>query len=212
VSTVAAAERTALLDLLDAAGPDAATLCEGWTTHDLAAHLVARERRPQALAGILVPPLHRLTEAAEAAERRRPYAELVARLRGGPPPWSAGGLLRGPLSGVTDVHEFYVHHEDVRRLIDPSPRAADPALDDALWSRLRLMGGLLARRVRGHGLTAQTPDGRQATLRRGPDPLTVHGTPAELLLFLFGRQGAAHVELAGSPAAVQAVVAARLGV
>ncbi|MCW2608081.1 MAG: hypothetical protein JWO60_2774, partial [Frankiales bacterium] len=44
--SVAAAERAALLDLLAASGPDAPTLCPGWTTHDLAAHLVVRERQP----------------------------------------------------------------------------------------------------------------------------------------------------------------------
>ena len=44
-------ERRALCELLDETGPDAPTLCEGWTTGDLAAHLVLRERRPDAAAG-----------------------------------------------------------------------------------------------------------------------------------------------------------------
>ena len=38
-------ERQALCDDLQAAGPDAPTLCVGWTARDLAAHLVLRERR-----------------------------------------------------------------------------------------------------------------------------------------------------------------------
>ena len=41
-------ERLALCALLDKSGPDAPTLCEGWTTGDLAAHLVLREHRPAA--------------------------------------------------------------------------------------------------------------------------------------------------------------------
>ncbi len=45
-------ERRALCALLDETGPDAPTLCEGWTTGDLAAHLVLRERRPDAAAGV----------------------------------------------------------------------------------------------------------------------------------------------------------------
>jgi uncharacterized protein (TIGR03085 family) len=213
VTDVAAAERAALLDLLDAVGPDAATLCEGWTTHDLAAHLVARERRPQALVGIVVPSLHRLAEAAEQAERARPYDDLVAQLRGGPPLWSAGGLLRGPLSGVTDVHEFYVHHEDVRRLADPGPRRADAALDAALWARLRTAGPVLTRRLpRGVGVTVVTPDGRSARVRRGDDAAVLRGTPAELFLYLFGRRAVADVEVEGSPAAREAVRTAPLGV
>ncbi len=36
-------ERAALCDTLERFGPDAPTLCEGWQTIDLAAHLVARE-------------------------------------------------------------------------------------------------------------------------------------------------------------------------
>src|SRR5690606_24047731 len=38
----ARAERHALADLLMAVGPDAPTLCAGWTTAHLAAHLVVR--------------------------------------------------------------------------------------------------------------------------------------------------------------------------
>ena len=40
------AERLALADLMAEVGPDAPTLCGGWTTRDLAAHLLLRERRP----------------------------------------------------------------------------------------------------------------------------------------------------------------------
>ncbi|MHB1139691.1 MAG: maleylpyruvate isomerase N-terminal domain-containing protein, partial [Microthrixaceae bacterium] len=41
-------ERAELCELFEIVGPDVATLCEGWTTRDLAAHLVVRERRPDA--------------------------------------------------------------------------------------------------------------------------------------------------------------------
>ena len=208
---VAAAERAALLDLFDALGPDAPTLCEGWTNHDLAAHLVARERRPQAVAGLVLPPLHRLTEEAERAMRAQPFAALVRTLRTGPPLWSAGGALRGPLAGLTDVHEFYVHHEDVRRLADPSPRQASAALDAALWKRLQVIGPVLTRKV-GVGMTATTPDGRSTRVRRGDDVVHLRGTPAELFLWLFGRRAAAQVEVDGSPAAREVALTAPLGV
>jgi len=39
-----AAERAQLCDLFDELGPQAPTLLAPWTTHDLAAHLVLRER------------------------------------------------------------------------------------------------------------------------------------------------------------------------
>jgi hypothetical protein len=39
-----AQERLELCDLLGELGPSVPTLLEGWTAHDLAAHLVLRER------------------------------------------------------------------------------------------------------------------------------------------------------------------------
>lgn len=50
----ARSERHALCDLFMEVGPDAPTLCGEWTTRDLAAHLVVRESRPDAAAGILL--------------------------------------------------------------------------------------------------------------------------------------------------------------
>src|ERR1700753_1453307 len=64
----AQAERTALCDLFLELGPQAPTLCEGWTTRDLAAHLVVRDRRPDGAIGILVPRLSGHTEKLQAAE------------------------------------------------------------------------------------------------------------------------------------------------
>ncbi len=53
--SVAQRERAALVDTMRGVGPDAPTLCEGWKTRDLAAHLVIREYRPDAAPGILIP-------------------------------------------------------------------------------------------------------------------------------------------------------------
>jgi hypothetical protein len=46
-------DRLALCDLFDELGPDAPTLNEGWSTADLAADLVARDRRPDSVPGLL---------------------------------------------------------------------------------------------------------------------------------------------------------------
>src|SRR5262249_60545235 len=51
---VLAAGGAALCDTLERVGPAAPTLCEGWTTADLAAHLVVRERKPLAGPGIVL--------------------------------------------------------------------------------------------------------------------------------------------------------------
>src|SRR5688500_6973155 len=93
--TLPARERAQLADLLDELGPDAPTCCAGWTTAHLAAHLVVRERRPDALAGYGLEeagvggPLTAWSHRREDRLRSStPYAEVVARLRSGPPRWS----------------------------------------------------------------------------------------------------------------------------
>jgi uncharacterized protein (TIGR03085 family) len=207
----AAVERAALLDLMSELGPDAPTLAEGWTTRHLAAHLVVRERQPLALPGLVLPPLHAVTAALERRMRRAPYEELLHRLRVGPPVWSPGGALPGPFEGLTDLHEFFVHHEDVRRPADPAERELPAAEQDALWTRVRAMGPGLTARARGLGLTVETPDGRSVRLRLGRQEVRLRGTPGELLLWLFGRRAAAHVDLEGSPSAVERAGTVRLG-
>src|ERR1700744_5490681 len=84
--TNAQQERAALAALLDETGPDSPTLCEGWQTRDLAAHLVLRERRPDAAAGVVGGPLAGHTARVQRQFLDRySYADLVALFRSGPP-------------------------------------------------------------------------------------------------------------------------------
>ena len=79
-------ERLALCALLDEAGPAEPTLCAGWATLDLAAHLVLREHRPDAGLGVLGGPLAGYTRKVQGAlARRTPYPRLVETVRSGPP-------------------------------------------------------------------------------------------------------------------------------
>ena len=79
-------ERVALCELLDKTGPEAPTLCEGWQTLDLAAHLVMRERRPDAAAGVMGGPLAGHTERVRRALiASTTYGQLVDEIRNGPP-------------------------------------------------------------------------------------------------------------------------------
>lgn len=201
---VAAAERATLCDLLDRLGPDAPTLCGGWTTGDLAAHLVARETRPDVLPGLVLPgPAATHTARVERQVRSVvPYDDLVKRLRDGPPV----GLFGLPvLAEQANIHEFFVHVEDVRRAQPAwSPRgpgALPAGLDRALWGRLKLFAPVLFRRVRGLSLVLACPDGRTM---RVPLPTTgprvsVTGEVPELFLFAFNRTAHARVELSGPP-------------
>src|SRR5262245_54248525 len=133
---VASAEREQLSDLFLEVGPDAPTLCEGWQTRDLAAHLVLRDRRPDASGGIMFPALAARTERVQAEYAAKPWEELVELVRTGPPRWSPFSL--GPVNDLVNGAEYFIHHEDVRRAVDGwEPRPADGTRDEALWRTLR---------------------------------------------------------------------------
>lgn len=204
---LAGSERAALCDLLEERGPDAPTLCAGWTTADLAAHLFVRERRPLAAPGILLAPLAGVTARAMAsALRRYGYRGLVAQVRSGPP------LAWKPLDSSVNTLEYFVHHEDVRRAADGWAPREDPALDAAAWASLRRGARLLARSVKGAGLELVRPDGATVVARRPEPRAEVHGGPQELVLFLYGRGGAAQVTIAGDERAQEALRRAHFSV
>jgi uncharacterized protein (TIGR03085 family) len=205
-----AAERAQLSDLFDELGPQAPTLLEPWTTRDLAAHLVLRERDNLAGPGmVLLGGWGRLAERRRRALALRDFTSLTATFRSGPPP----GFFRiGWVRRVPNLNEFFVHHEDVRRANGHGPRASDHAMDEALWHNVARAAWFLARRLRGAGLELQWA-GTDHTVRarRGEPAARITGHPGELLLYLFGRQGAAHVQVSGPDAAVDAVERARFG-
>jgi uncharacterized protein (TIGR03085 family) len=202
-------ERTALCALLDETGPDAPTLCEGWRTRHLAAHLVLRERRPGAAAGIPGGPLAGHTRrVTEALATGTPFPRLVEQIRSGPPALSPFRLRS--VDERLNLLEFFVHHEDVRRGYgDWEPRVMRDGLADALWQRLRL-GRLLFRRapvgvelVRDD-LTAKPGRQQVRMTAKAKTPLvTVTGHPAELMLWSLGRTSAARVRLDGTEDAVR---------
>ena len=143
--TLARRERAALADLLDEVGPDAPTLCAGWTTRELAAHLVLRESHPAAT-GIAVPALAHWTESKQHALAEQPYPSLVARFRGGPPLISP---LRLPKAdSLANTFEHFVHQEDVRRAgAEWEPRPLTERDQGVLWSQLRARLRLFVRRA-----------------------------------------------------------------
>lgn len=210
MTTHAQRERLLLADLLESSGPDAPTLCEGWTTRDLAAHIAVRERRGDAAAGLVVPQLADRLERVRRDYARRPYEELLRLIRTGPPRLSPFALKQ--VDEASNTLEFYVHTEDVRRAVPGwTPREIDPVFADALWSRLERAARLLARRS-PVGLVLRRPDGQTVVAHRGSPVVTVTGEPAELALFASGRQTSADVLAEGEKAAVALAQAARLGV
>ena len=215
-------ERRALCALLDEAGPGAPTLCEGWATRDLAAHLVLREHRPDAGVGLLGGPMAGYTARVQASMARRvPYARLVQIIRDGPPRVSVFGIPG--MDERANLVEYFVHHEDVRRAAPGwRPRELDPELAEQLWQRLRLpITRLILRRVpvgvefaRSDAAAGDAGDGGarrrlRITIRNGTPVVTVVGSPAELTLWTFGRTTAAQVRLDGAPKPVKALTETR---
>ncbi|MFI1833835.1 TIGR03085 family metal-binding protein [Streptomyces olivaceoviridis] len=200
MSTFAKRERLLLADLLETVGPDAETLCEGWRARDLAAHVVVRERRPDAAGGTLIKQLAPRLEKVTAEYTAKPYEELIQLIRTGPPRFSPFQLKQ--VDEAANIVEFYVHTEDVRRAQpDWSPRELDPVFQDALWSRLERAARLMGRGA-PTGLVLRRPNGQTAVAHRGTPVVTATGEPSELLMFAFGRQRAAKVELDGDAEAI----------
>lgn len=202
-------ERTTLARALTEAGPDAPTLCEGWRTRHLAAHIVLRETAPLAAAGIVVPALSGRTERAVAelastATDPVGFAALVARVLAGPPRWS-------PMSWAgeaADLVEFFVHTEDVRRGAGQvEPLELEPGHTRALWQRLVRGAPLLYRRA-PVGVVLVVPGGPRRAVRRAradAGTVVVRGDVGELLLHAYGRGEAARVHVLGDALDVAAL-------
>lgn len=207
-------EREALSSTLTRLGPDAPTLCQGWRSRDLAAHLVLRERRPDAAAGVFVPQLAGHSQRVQDGYAEGSWAGLVDMVRQGPPGWSPSRVPA--VDDAINLLEFYVHHEDLlRAAADWTPqrrRQLGPEVQGALWARLRQVGQLMFRRS-PVGIVLVTPEhGRRAV--RGPTKrgtVVLRGEPSELLLYGFGRRSVAQVAIEGEPDALEALSAATFG-
>jgi uncharacterized protein (TIGR03085 family) len=200
-------ERGALCDLFTEVGPDAPTLCAGWRTRDLAAHLVLRDRRPDAAAGILLSPLAGHTKRVQEGYAARPWSELVNQVRSGPPRFWPTAI--DTVDELINTAEFFVHHEDVRRASPGwQPRPPDERRDRALWTALARSGRLALRRS-PVGLVLRSGE-REVTAKRGPSTVIISGEPGELLLFASGRDET-RLEFEGEQPAIGAVRGLRRG-
>jgi uncharacterized protein (TIGR03085 family) len=212
VTAFSKSERAELCGVLDMVGSEARTLCEGWTTYDLAAHLVLRESDPLAVPGIVIPALARLTDRRmRRLKAANSYPRLVDRLRNGPPVWSPMGWPK--LEPAVNTMEFFVHHEDVLRAVDPSARRDLTArAQGILWAGVKSQGKALARRAPTGLSVARTDNEASTTIKSGEPVVTLCGLPGEIALYLFGRGAVARVEIQGPADAVQKLAASDFSV
>ncbi len=206
--------REVLAETLLAAGPDSPTLCEGWLTKDLAAHLYLRERKAAVGIGLLIKSLARASDKATAklaSKLKTPedYAELVNTFRSGPPALSP--LKIKALDESSNLIEYFVHTEDIRRAGDRwAPRALDEEYSDALWDELIKRAAILYRGV-DLGIVLVRPTGPRHVAKRAPVSVAIVGEPGELLMHAHGRTHHALVTFEGQPDAVALLQSAEVG-
>lgn len=187
-ASIAQRERQALASLLEQLGPNEPTLCAGWMTADLAAHLVIREHRLDAAIGIVFRPLAKWN-AKVMAKSAPKFARNIALLRSGAPVWSPFRWFDTQINTL----EMLIHHEDVRRA-QPGWVPRDlKAIDSQLWTLAKRMCSFSSRRT-DKRVSLATPDGRTCGATSG---VRVVGEPMELLLYLMGRKTAARVVISG---------------
>jgi uncharacterized protein (TIGR03085 family) len=209
MSDYARRERSELADLLLVKGPDAPTLCTGWATRDLAAHLVIRERRPDASVAVLIPPLAGHGEHVRKQKAAEPYDRVVAEVRN-PPWWSP--VSNRLTDELVNALEFFIHHEDVRRGAPGwEPRVLDPAHQKAIWKTVRFTARTGLRRLHVP-LLLRAPGFGEVRIGGDVPQATLTAEPGELALFVSGRQRAARVDIDAPPETAEALRTAKLGI
>lgn len=207
--------REVLAETLLAAGPHSPTLCEGWETRDLAAHLFLREHRPSVGLAMVIKPLAAISEKslrklAATAESPEGYQKLINDFRAGHPFYSP--MKRSPsLDASANLIEYFVHTEDVRRARNRwAPRALDEDYSNALWDELIKRAAILYRGV-DLGIVLVRSDGLRHVAKRAPVSVAIKGDPGELLMHAHGRTGHALVTFEGQPDAVALLDSAEVG-
>ena len=190
-------ERSALCDLLADLGPDAPTLCEGWRSADLAAHLFIRDHRVYALPGMWLksaPVQAWMKRVQDGPRDTLTWDELISKVRSGPPP-----LVR-PFDQGLNTGEYFVHHEDLRRA-QPAwePRPLTPEDETTLWSRTAYLrtAALASSRIFHRPPPAsrlEAPGKPPLLLTKSGQGTVIRGPVGELVMWMYGRKQVARVE------------------
>lgn len=201
------ASRLALAETLLAAGPTADTLCDGWQTRHLAAHLVLRESSVLG-AGVIFKPLSKkldakLNQMVIKAQTPEGYAALVRMFRSGPPALSPFAIEK--INQSANLAEFFIHTEDVRRARGQwAPRVLDTEYTELLWQSLIRMTRVLFRHA-PIGIILTRPDGQRHVAKKAPNAVSITGPVTELMMYSFGRIDQSLVLFEGGETALEIV-------
>ncbi len=189
--SIAKVERALLCDLLDEVGPHHPTLCEGWTTHHLAAHLKLREGNPIDFVRNILPG----DQVIEEMVASQSFSDLVEKVRQGPTITSLS-LFAIPRAGeAMNTLEFLIHHEDVRRGEGAwEPRELPTWVEDTIWGQVVKTAKLSLLRNPRELTLRRSDTGDEAKVSKGSGSRLVTGRPLELALYVSGRKTASRVE------------------
>lgn len=186
--TFSAAQRNKLAQLLIELGPDAPTLCDGWETKDMAAHLWIRENRVDAAAGMFISKLENRLENLTQETLSRNYEDVVKEWAAGPPRWLKG------IDTKMNTMEHFIHYEDVRRangMTEPQPLS--DAANKQLYSALKMLASSALRKsaspvvLHPRGFDRIVTADKKGISANGGDVIRVSGEVGELLLWASGR-------------------------
>jgi len=179
------AERQALIDFLGALDDrqwEEPSLCEGWTVHDVVAHLIATAKTTRVgfVAGLVRArfDFDRDNARGVARERGATPHETLDRFR------AVGSRTSTPPAPLaTRLVEVIVHGEDIRRPLGATHAYPAEAVERALRLQGRTSVSFGGGRERVAGLTL-APDDAAYTIGEGP---SVTGPALSLLLAVSGR-------------------------
>ena len=202
-------ERNSICQNLRYLGPDKPTLCHGWSTKDLLVHLVVRENRPDAAAGLVVPFLKSYTDSIYKKFNEKGFEDLITIFENGPK--SPSPFTVAAVDQLANTFEFLVHNEDILRAQpNYSPREFSEEDLNFLWSRFTKSAIFFMRRVKV-GVVAKTEQGIY-TLKRGEESVTISGNLIDLIMFSFGRKENTSLQFEGNLQAIEKLKNSNLNV
>lgn len=209
MTSLAKRERFAMAQTFRNLGPDAPTLCEGWNAFDLLLHLIIRENRPDAAAGIVIPGMKNYANKIKEGLRLKGFETLVQEFANGP-----RNLSIFSLPGVDDLAntiEFVIHHEDLLRAqANYSPRVFSDEDKKILWKGFTKTGKFFLFKAKV-GVIAKSEQGTY-TMKSGNSCVTIEGDVIDLWLYTYGRKTAANIKFDGDEKSIKILQETKLGI
>ena len=209
MTSLAKRERSALAQTLRNLGPDAPTLCQGWNSFDLLAHLIVRETRPDAALGIFIPALSSYSDKVAAKIKKSDFETLVQEFADGPKKFSPFAFPG--IDNLANSIELVIHHEDLLRA-QPNyvPRIFSETDKQFLWKRFTQSSKIFMRKAK-IGIVAKSDQGTY-TVKTGKSCVTIQGEVVDLFLFAYGRKSAANIKFEGEDDAIRIIKEANFGI